>query len=64
MAKVFTFSKEMFVFVDETGSKLKEVLRKYGYSIRGERAVSHPLQLHEPNVTNRLLLFLQKVWWL
>ena len=36
MANVFTFSKEMFVFIDETGSKVKEMLRKYGYSIRGE----------------------------
>ena len=52
MANMFTFSKEMFVFVDETGSKVKEMLRKYGYSICGERAVSHQLQLHEQNVTS------------
>ena len=28
MADVFIFSNETFVFVDETGSKLKEMLRK------------------------------------
>ena len=39
VANVFTFSKEMFVWVDETGSKMKDMLRKYGYALRGERAV-------------------------
>ena len=35
----------MFVFLDETGSKLKDMVRKYGYTLRGERAVSNRLQL-------------------
>ena len=39
VASVFTFSKEMFVWVDETGSNMKDMLRKYGYALRGERAV-------------------------
>ena len=39
VANVFTFSKEMFVWVDETGSNMKDMLRKYGYALRGERAV-------------------------
>ena len=40
MANVFTFSKEMFVWVNETGSNIKDMLRKYGYALRGERAMS------------------------
>ena len=39
VANVFTFSKEMFVWIDETGSNMKDMLRKYGYVLRGERAV-------------------------
>ena len=33
MANMFTFSKEMFVFLDETGSKLKDMVRDYGYAV-------------------------------
>ena len=35
VANVFT----LFVWVDETGSNMKDILRKYGYALRGERAV-------------------------
>ena len=43
MANVFTFSKEMFEWVNETGSNMKDMLRKYGYALRGERAICHRL---------------------
>ena len=43
MASVYTFTKEMLVWVDETGSNMKDMLRKYGYALRGERAICHRL---------------------
>lgn len=43
IANVSLFKKEMFVFVDETGSNLKSMLRQYGYALCGERAVSKKL---------------------
>ena len=43
IVNVFTFSKEMFVWVDETGSNMKDMLRKYGYVLRGERTICHRL---------------------
>ena len=38
VASAFTFSKEMFVWVDETGSNMLKIL--YGYAPYGERATS------------------------
>ena len=35
----------MFIWIDETGSDLKEMLRRYGYTLRGEHAVCHRLQV-------------------
>ena len=43
MASVYTFPKETLVWVDETGSNMKDMLRKYGYALRGERAICHLL---------------------
>ena len=37
VASVFTFSKEMFVWIDESG--MKDILRQYGYALHGERSV-------------------------
>ena len=50
MANV-TFVKDMFVWVDETGSDLKEMLRRYGYALRGERAVCNRLQVRGQRVS-------------
>ena len=33
MASIVTFTKDMFFWIDETGSDLKEMLRCYGYAI-------------------------------
>lgn len=52
MANIYTFSKEMFVYLDETGSKLKDMLRTYGYALRGDRAISHRLLLRGENITS------------
>ena len=43
MANIYNFSKDMLVFVDESGSNLKDTLRQYGYSLCGDRAISHRL---------------------
>ena len=51
MASVYTFSIEMFVFIDETGSKLKDMLRAYGYALCGSRAVRHQLEVRGQNIT-------------
>ena len=42
-AEVALYDPGMFVFLDETGSDRRNVLRKYGYSFRGIPAVSHKL---------------------
>ena len=52
MANASLFTKEMFVFVDETGCNLKDMLRMYGYSLRGERAISRTLQIRGQRVSS------------
>ena len=42
-AEMSVYDADMFVFLDETGSDRRNVLRKYGYSWRGKRGVSHKL---------------------
>ena len=39
MSEVLLFPKEMFVWVDETGCDRRNYMRKYGYALRGERAI-------------------------
>ena len=41
MAEVFHYQKEMFVFVDETGSDRRDHIRKFGYAFKGEAPVYH-----------------------
>ena len=43
MAHILSFRREMLVFVDETGSDARSYIRKFGYSLRGERAECHKL---------------------
>ena len=43
MAGVYSFPTEMFVWIDESGSDSKDQLRRYGYALRGERAVCRKL---------------------
>ena len=52
VASVFTFAKEMFVWVDESGSNLKGMLRKYGYTLRGERAVCPRLLIRGQRISS------------
>ena len=41
IAEISYFPKEMLVWVDETGCDKIDMLRKFGYAFRGERAVCH-----------------------
>lgn len=43
VSDVSLFSTDMFVFVDETGTDRRNLLRKYGYSLRNKPAVNHSL---------------------
>ena len=43
MAQCSVFSRNQFVWVDETGSDKRDHVRKYGYAIRGTTPVSHRL---------------------
>jgi transposase len=38
MADVSQYTRDMFVWADETGSDARDMLRRYGYAIRGHRA--------------------------
>ena len=41
MAQVCLLKREMFVWIDETGSATRDAVRKYGYALRGMRAEYH-----------------------
>ena len=43
MATILLFRREMLVWLNETGSNLKDLLRQYGYALCGERAVSRKM---------------------
>ena len=43
MARYTTFSRDMFVWADETGSDARDHVRRYGCVIRGMRPVCHRL---------------------
>ena len=38
---ISVYSRETFIFIDETGSDQRNLLRKYGYSVRGRPAKTH-----------------------
>ena len=43
MAEVCQYSRDMFIWVDETGSDARDMLRRYGYALRGLRAETRSL---------------------
>ena len=43
ISEVSIYSREMLIFLDETGADRRNALRRYGYSIRGNPIVSHQL---------------------
>ena len=48
---ISVYSPEMFVFVDETGADRRNLLRKYGYSLRGRPAQNHSLLIRGERVS-------------
>lgn len=48
---VSLYSLEMFVFVDETGADHRNILRKYGYSLRGKPPCNHSLLVRGERVS-------------
>ena len=48
LSNISLFKREMFVFVDKTGSDKRDCLRKYGYSLRGKPPVD--LQLYSRGI--------------
>lgn len=49
--EVSIFKKEMFLFVDETGTDCRDTLRRFGYSLRGKRATSQKLLVRGQRVS-------------
>ena len=43
MADIFAYSKDMFFFIDETGSDRRDQIRRFGYALQGEAPVYHRL---------------------
>lgn len=45
MAEVSAYSPDMLIWIDETGSDRRRLIRQYGYAIRGMRAVVYNLNV-------------------
>ena len=43
MAQCTLFKRDMFVWIDETGSDARDHIRKFGYALRGMTPTSHRL---------------------
>ena len=43
MSQMFLFNREQFVWVDETGTDGRDIIRRYGYTLRGLTPVCHRL---------------------
>lgn len=52
IASVYNFTKDMFVYIDETGSKLKDMLRRYGYAMCGDRAENNTFLVRGQTITS------------
>ena len=52
IANVLLYTREMFVWVDETGSDRRDANRMYGYAFRGQRAEVHRLMVRGKRVSS------------
>lgn len=43
MADIFAYNKDMFVFIDETGSDRRDQIRRFGCALQGEALLYHHL---------------------
>jgi len=51
VANTYIFSRDRFVWVDETGCNYKDMLRKHGYSSPSERAVSETFMIRGQRIS-------------
>ena len=51
MARMQSYNRNLLVWVDETGSDRRDIIRKYGYAIRGQYPVCHRLLERGPRVS-------------
>ena len=51
MAEVTVYLPGMLIFIDETGADNRNLVRKYGYSIRGKPLKTHSFFVHGERVS-------------
>lgn len=51
VSDVSIYSREMLIFLDESGSDRRDCLRKYGYSLRGRPPICHKLLIRGEHVS-------------
>ena len=61
MMEISVYAPEMIVWVDEMGSDRRNVIRPYGYSLRGMCAVSHVLRVGGKRLNAIAAMLLQGV---
>lgn len=61
LAEVVLYNPNMLVFVDETGSNRKDAMRKFGYSLRGQRCVAKKLLVRGQRVSAIAALSIDRV---
>ena len=59
MADISNFDASMLVWVDETGFRLKNSVRAYGYSLRGMRATDYQLRVGNRSVNAIAIMSLE-----
>ena len=52
MADMTQYTRDMLVWIDETGSDVRDMLRRYGYAIRGHKAEVQQLFLRGKRITS------------
>ena len=60
MSEALVYNRDKFVWIDETGSDRRNCLRKYGYSLRGYRAVKNSLIISRGQRVNAIAAITQQ----
>jgi hypothetical protein len=61
LAEVVLYDPNLLVFVDETGSNRKDAMRKFGYSLRGQRCIAKKLLVRGKRVSAIATLSTERV---
>lgn len=56
IANSYLYNSDIFVWLDETGSDRRHFLRKYGYALKGERAIRHTFLIHGRKINAILVI--------